>query len=326
MTFEMTFPETIEEAVELSKDGARWFAGGTDLIPEYKTGLARPSRLINLKRIPALRGITIRGDGVRIGALTTLDEIAYNTTLRAEYPALARACELSASPQVRNVATLAGNLCQDSRCPYYRGEFHCYLKGGDTCFMRDGDNPGAAVTGYRDCVHTNPSDPATALVALDAEIVTRSKSLERIIPVGSFFKAPQGDDRRMNVLEPGQMISEIKLPRQHEGSRSVFLKAMDRAAWAFALTSVAIRVDMDGERIADSRVVLGGVAPVPWREPSVEEHIRGGTLGQELAAKAGAAALREASPLMHNRYKLKLGRAMIKRALDALLLSSKDGS
>lgn len=326
MTFELATPDTIEEAIELSCDGSRWFAGGTDLVPEYKLGLANPTRLINLKRIAGMRGITSTEEALRIGALTTLAEIASDTTTRREYSALARACELSASPQVRNVATLAGNLCQDSRCPYYRGAFQCYLKGGSTCFMRDGENTTGAVIGFRDCVHAHPSDPAIALVALDAQIDVQGHYSQRIVPAGDLLRAPDENDRRMNTLVAGEVIREIRIPRLRNGSMSIFLKAMDRASWAFVLTSVAIRLDFDNDMISDARVILGGVAPVPWRESSVEQHLRGQALNQELALKAGQVTLLGATPLTHNRYKVRLGRALVKRALVDLASSFKGGS
>jgi xanthine dehydrogenase YagS FAD-binding subunit len=326
MPFDFTSPDTIEEALGLHTEGARWFAGGTDIIPEFKMGLAEPTRLVNLKRISALRGIEIEGEGLRIGALATLAEIGSDARVQVQYRALAQACELSASPQIRNVATIGGNLCQDSRCPYYRGEFRCYLKGSESCYMHDGENRSAAVIGYRDCVHTHPSDPSNALIAFDSEVLTWGREGERTIGAGDFFKAPKGDDRRMNVLEHDQVIREIRLPSAPEGSCSVFLKAMDRATWTFALVSAAVRLDLDRERIANARVVLGGVAPVPWREERVEQTLRGAGLNEELAERASAEALLDASPLAHNRYKLRLARALVKRALLELNLAHRGGA
>jgi xanthine dehydrogenase YagS FAD-binding subunit len=321
MPFEFTSPDTIEEALQVYSDGARWFAGGTDIIPEFKAGLANPKRLVNLKRIGALHGIRIAEDGLHLGALATLGEISSDAQVRQAYRALAQACELSASPQIRNVATIGGNLCQDSRCPYYRGEFYCYLKGGKSCYMLKGENRNASVIGYDVCPHTHPSDPASALIAYDAEILVHGPDGERAIPAGGFFTAPHGDERRMNMLEQGQVIREIRLPRLGDGSRSVFLKAMDRAAWAFALVSAAVRLDMSGEQIEVARVVLGGVAPVPWREGRVERVLEGSVLNEETAARASAEALLGAAPLAHNRYKLHLARALVKKALTELCIA-----
>jgi xanthine dehydrogenase YagS FAD-binding subunit len=315
MPFEFTSPASLQEAFQANVDGARWYAGGTDMIPEFKAGIANPSRLVNLKRISALQGIRFGEDGLHLGALATLAEIAAHDGLRSEYPALAQACEMSASPQIRNVATIAGNLCQDSRCPYYRGEFRCYLKGGDTCYMLKGENRSAAVIGYHDCAHSHPSDPATALVAYDAAILVGGPEGETLIPASDFFAAPHGVARAMNILRRKQVIREIRLPRQSNQSRSIFLKAMDRAGWAFALVSVAVRLELNGDEVRAVRVVLGAVAPVPWREPRVEQALQGVRLTEESASGASVEALLDASPLSHNRYKLALARALVKRAL-----------
>ena len=192
MAFDFTSPTTLEDAFALWQDKARWFAGGTDLVAETKTMLAQPTRLINLKPIAELRGIHQTEHDLRIGALATLTELAEDKFILEHFPALAQSCDLSASPQLRNVATLGGNLAQDSRCPYYRGSFKCWLKGGDNCFMREGENREAAVVGYHECVHVHPSDPINALVALDAKIIVRTEDGQREIPAGDFCRAPGG--------------------------------------------------------------------------------------------------------------------------------------
>lgn len=315
MPLEFTSPDTIEQALQWHRDGAQWFAGGTDLVPEFKEGLKSPTRLVNLKRLRELRGVESREDGLFIGALVTLTDLVENFRVQTEYTALAQACGLSASPQIRNVGTIGGNLCQDSRCPYYRGDFRCFLKGGERCFMRDGENSHAAIIGYHDCVHVHPSDPANALVAFDADILARGPVGERAIHAGEFFHAPQGDDRRMNVLAAEEFISAIRLPPLGANIRSVYLKAMDRAGWTFAIVSAAVRLDLDGDQVRDARVVLGGVAPVPWRDTRVEDRLHGARLDEPLAAEAGAQTLTEAEPLAHNAYKVRLARMLVKRAL-----------
>lgn len=315
MPFEFTSPDTIEQALQLHGDGAQWFAGGTDLVPEFKEGLTNPTRLVNLKRLRELRGVESREDGLYVGALVTLTDLVENPRMQTEYTALAQACELSASPQIRNVGTIGGNLCQNSRCPYYRGDFRCFLKGGERCFMRDGENSHAAIIGYHDCVHVHPSDPANALVAFDADILARGPAGERAIRAGEFFHAPQGDDRRMNILAADEFISAIRLPPLGAPTRSVYLKAMDRAQWTFAIVSAAVRLDFEGDQVRDARVVLGGVAPVPWRDTRVENRLRGARLDGALAAEAAAQVLAEAKPLAQNAYKVRLARALVKRAL-----------
>ncbi len=312
--FEFTSPKTLDDALELWNDRARWFAGGTDLVPEMKLGLATFARLVNLKQVAEMRGIQETSDGLRIGALTTLTEIAESKIVREQYRALGEACDVSASPQLRNVATIGGNLNQDSRCAYYRGAFHCWLKGGAKCFMRDGENREAALIGYDDCVHVYPSDPANALVALDAIISVRGRNGEREIAVGEFFRSPTDDNKRLNVLQPGEIIFSLSIPNLSV-SRSSYLKAMDRATWTFALASAAVRLDLSDGKISGARVVLGGVAPVPWREHHAEEILNGESVSEELAARAAEECLRNAKPLAHNGYKVRLARALVKRAI-----------
>lgn len=328
MSFELVFPQTVEEAVGANQDGARWFAGGTDLMPEIKLDLAAPARLVNLKRVDGLRGIQETSDGVNIGALTTLAEIASHDLLRTRYRALAQACELAASPQIRNMATIGGNLCQDSRCAYYRNGFNCFLRGGDTCFMREGENREAAVIGYRDCVHVHPSDPANALVAFDAQVVAQGRGGERTIAVENFFRAPDANDRRMNVLNADEMITAIVLPRVADNTRSAYVKAMDRAAWAFALGSACVRLERadNGQATAEGglknvRVVLGGVAPMPWRELRIEKTLSETKWVGDLVTQGFEEILEKAAPLSQNGYKLRLARGLLKRALGESLLN-----
>jgi len=319
--FEFTSPTTLDDALQLWHERARWYAGGTDLIPETRSGFEMPARLINLKQIEELRGIieskdvrSERLDGVRIGALTTLTEIAESKIIREKYRALAQACELSASPQIRNAGTIGGNLNQNSVCAYYRGDFKCWLKGGDTCFMRDGENTHAALIGYNDCVHAHPSDPAAALVALDAKIFVRGRAGSREIAAADFFRAPTAENKRLNALQADEIITIIHLPIAAH-SRSAFLKAMDRAAFTHAIVSAAVRLDFAGEIISAARIVLGGVAPAPWRETRVEEVLVGQILSEQLAARAADAALQDAKPLAHNAYKIRLARVLLKRAI-----------
>lgn len=319
MNFEIAFPQTIDEAVLSTEKGARWLGGGTDMIPQLKRGALHPTRLVNLKRVHELRGIRVTNEGVHIGALATLAEIAENETIRKNYRALAQACSLSASPQIRNVGTIGGNLNQDSRCAYYRSGFPCLLRGGEKCFMRDGENREAAVIGYRDCVHVHPSDPANALVAFDARIVVRGREGEREISAQELFRAPDTKDTRMNVLNADEMITEIVLPRVSENARSAYVKAMDRAAWTFALASVALKFEIQNSKLENVRVVIGGVAPIPYREFRVEKALSGVEWNEELVTQGDFAVLGGAQPLAHNRYKIRLARGVLKRALRELL-------
>lgn len=316
--FEIARPANMDEALSFAQgtQGARWYAGGTDAIPEIKVDLIAPNRLVSLARLPELKGIRKEESGIFVGALTTLAEIARNEDICAHYSAFAQACELAASPQIRNVATIGGNLCQDSRCPYYRGDFKCLLKGGEICFARDGENRNAAVIGYQDCVHVHPSDPANALVALDATISIRGVDGVRGVRALEFFQAPTKSNSGMNVLGINEIIESIYLPRS-SNSNSLYLKAMDRAAWTFALASAAVRVELDGDIIKDARIVIGGVAPTPWREESIEEMLRGAHISRELFAAVAIASLEKSLPLQHNKYKVRLARVLVRRALES---------
>lgn len=326
MDFEIALPQTTQEAIAAHEKGARWFAGGTDLIPELKKDLATPARLVNLKRVGELRGIEARDNSVRIGGLTTLAEIAGHALIRAKYRAVAQACELAASPQIRNVATLGGNLCQESRCAYFRNNFPCFLRGGDTCFMRQGENREAAVIGYGDCVHVHPSDPANALVAFDARIVVRGRAGERSVEAGEFFRAPDKDDTRMNVLDEGEMIVAVDLPIVSDRTRSSYVKAMDRAVWTFALASAAVVVEIGDPGPETVRVVVGGVAPTPWREVRIENALSGKPWNDGVVAQEAAKVLGSARPLAQNGYKARLARALVKRALTECWAGGRDAN
>jgi xanthine dehydrogenase YagS FAD-binding subunit len=317
MPFEFTSPQTLEDALKLWHADARWLAGGTDLVPELRAELAKPQRVVNLKAISDLRGMRETNDGLRIGALATLAEIVASAMVRERYRALAEACDVAASPQLRNVATIGGNLAQDSRCEYYRGAFRCWLKGGDVCYMREGENREAAIMGYQDCVHVHPSDPATALVALDAKIVARGNNGTREIAASDFFHAPANGDRRLNVLRPDEVITQIQLPNL-SNSRSTFLKAMDRAVWTYALASAAVRLDFDNGKIIGARIVLGGVAPMPWREERAANILIGQEWSAELGGRVAEQVAQDAKPLTHNAYKVRLARALVKRGIEAL--------
>ncbi|MBI3537194.1 MAG: FAD binding domain-containing protein, partial [Chloroflexi bacterium] len=235
-----------------------------------------------------------------------------------KYRALADACELSASPQIRNVGTMGGNLAQESACEYYRGDFHCWLKGGEKCFMREGENRHAAIFGYNECVHVHPSDPAIALVALDAKIFVRGKNGAREIAAAEFFQRPTADNRRLNVLGDDELITNIQLPL-FPNSRSAYEKAMERATFTHALVSAAVRLDFDGEKISAARVVLGAVAPIPWREARAEEILVGKKLSDEIIAHAAEVIARDAQSLAQNAYKVRLARALVKRGLMQLM-------
>ncbi|HEX6540859.1 MAG TPA: xanthine dehydrogenase family protein subunit M [Ktedonobacterales bacterium] len=294
----------------------RLIAGGTDLLPLLKDGLVNPGRLIDIKPARALRHLTFENDGsLRIGALTTLAEIERSTQLAERLPILVQSVADAATPQLRAMATVGGNLLQRSRCWYFRGPFDCWLKGGDTCYMRDGQSKYAAIFEQGPCRSAHPSDLAPALIALDASVAIEGPQGSRTLPVAELLAPPTPDDRIEYRLRPGEIITEIRLPAQPANAHGVYLKAMDRQAWAFALVSAAAHLTIDDGVVTRARLVLGGVANVPRRVTAAEQLIEGQALTPALAAQAAEQALAGAQPLAHNGYKVPMVRELARRAL-----------
>ncbi len=240
-----------------------------------------------------------------LGALTTLSEIEKSELLQARFPALAEAAALAATPQLRNMATIGGNLLQRPRCWYFRSPlFHCWLKGGDECPARDGENQLHAIFDVSPCVAVHPSDPAPALLAYGAEVRLRGPQGERTLPLADFYAPPEEERRQETVLGDDELLLSLHLPAQPEGTRSIYLKAMERKVWAFALVSVAAVVQVGEGRIERASLVLGGVAPIPWRLREAERLLIGERASDELFARAADIALAEAEPLAHNAYKV----------------------
>lgn len=318
-SFEHLTVASLEEA--LAALGGDWqtrmIAGGTDLVPLMRARVIEPSRLVNLKGIADLYRLDFSDEGgLVVGALVSLDEIGSFPAIRQHYRLLAEAIDVAASPQLRNVATMAGNLCQTSRCWYYRGPFFCWLKGGDRCYAETGLNQTHAIFGDGPCHSAHPSDPAPALIALGAELTIYSRDgSSRAIPVEQFFALPEGERRRATILKPDELVGEIRVPTPSEEARGVYLKAMPRETWAFSLASVAVQGTWDGPVAREVNIVLGGVAPIPWRVVAAESVVRDQPMSGDLARDAGEAALVDASPLQHNGYKLQLARHLVERAL-----------
>lgn len=318
ISFDHVTAATTEDAISQLRNGASSavIAGGTDLIPLMKERIAQPELLIDIKQVGGLSGITAGEDGVtRIGALVTLSELEEALAVAEGYAVLVDAVRLAASPQLRNMATIGGNLLQRPRCWYFRGDFHCWLKGGEVCFAVDGENQHHAIFDSHPCVAAHPSDLAPALIALGASVEVTGDGGTRTIPVEQFFRNPTEDRRLEHVLEQGELVSAVTLPAPAPGSRGVYLKAMEREAWAFALASVAVRVELDGATVRECAVVLGGVATTPRRASAAEDALTGRALGPDSAAAAAEAAVREAQPLSRNGYKLPLVRNLVRRAL-----------
>ncbi len=297
----------------------RIIAGGTDLLTVMKGDIFAPQTLVNIKTVPDLDHIQFdAANGLNLGPLVTLADLEHDALINDRYTALAQAARLSASPQLRNMATIGGNLLQQSRCWYYRGPFDCWLKGGDECYAREGENKYHAILDQGHCITVNPSDPAQALIAFDATLHILGPSAQRDLKVEQFFINPTPERRALNQLDDDELITGITIPTPPLDTHSVYLKMMDRQTWGFALVSVAARITWDGERVARADIILGGVAPTPYRASIAEQEVTGRTrseLHSGLADRAAHNAMRDAHPLEHNAYKAPLAAALIKRAL-----------
>jgi xanthine dehydrogenase YagS FAD-binding subunit len=308
-----------QEALEnLTAEGAYVHAGGTDLLGCARDEIFAVEKLVSISRLDELKGIDRTGDGrLRIGALTTISEVSSSSLVREGYPGLAQAAGDVASPQLRNQGTLGGNLCQRPRCWYFRGDFECAKKGGDMCFAVEGENRYHAIFGGDPCYIVHPSDTAPMLVALGAEVRLSGPGGDRSMALESFFVLPDQDLGRENVLQRGEIVTEVLLP-EAAGVKSSYRKIRERGAWDFALVSVALAVRMSGSTIAEASVVLGGVAPVPWRSKAAEAALTGKEMSSSLAEEVAAAAVSGAQPLEQNSYKVALARGAIVESLQAL--------
>ena len=291
--------------------------GGSDLLGMMKEGLIAPDVVVRLASIRSLDHVTVK-NGVTIGGLTTLDALAANAAIRRDYRVLAEAAESVATPQIRNVATIAGNVCQRPWCWYYRNGFKCLKNGGNTCYSVSGENEFHAIFGGGPSYIVHPSDTAPALVALDATFRLAGPSGERRVAAADFFTLPTVDASRENVLKDGEVLAEIVLPPRAAGTRSTYHKILDREAWTHAVVSAAVVLDMNKDVCRSARIVLGGVAPIPWRLPEVEKLLAGKRLTPEIAAAAGEAAVAGAKPLAKNGYKVPLTRNMVRRTLEEI--------
>jgi xanthine dehydrogenase YagS FAD-binding subunit len=323
-TFANKNPQTLEQAVSFAqqarKDGQTpsVAGGGSDLLGMVKEFLVKPDVLVNLKTIKGLDQVAPAAGGVNIGGLITLDALSGHPLIRSQYSVLAEAAGTVATPQIRNVGTLAGNVCQRPWCWYFRNGFPCLKNGGDQCFSIVGDNRFHAIFGGGPSYIVHPSDTASALVALDAKFRIVGPSGERIVPAADFFVLPQKDATRENVLAADEVLAGVQLPPAHAGRRSTYNKVLDREAWTHAVVSAAVVLDMDNEVCLKASLVLGGVAPIPWRLPNVERLLTGQRITPELAAKAGEEAIVGAQKLSKNAYKLPMTKALVRRTVLAL--------
>ena len=308
---------SVKEAMDAAgRPGAHILAGGIDLLGCLRDEVFTASALVSISGIKELKGIGARaGGGLRIGALTKLSEIADNRQVASSYPVLAQAAAAAASPQLRNQGTVGGNLCQRPRCWYFRGDFQCLRKGGKTCFAMLGENEFHCIFGGQPCFIVHPSDTAPALVALDARVSITGPKGVRTIPLASFFVLPEVSLVKENVLTPGEVLTEILLDPPQPGARSAYRKVRERGAFDFALAGAAVLVALAGGKVQTARVVLSGVAPVPWRSAEAEKALVGRSLDAATAAAAAAVAVKDATPLSQNEFKVPLVRGVLEETL-----------
>ena len=314
--FSYTRPKSLKEAVkQLSSPGAGLHAGGTDLLGCLRDHVFDVKKLVSISGLAELKGISTASDGsLRIGALTTIAEVAEHRVVNERYTALAQAARAVASPQLRNQGTMGGNLCQKPRCWYYRGEFRCLRKGGETCFAVAGESQYHCILGGGPCFIVHPSDTATALVAFHASLRITGPKGSRAVPVEQFHVLPSSDVHRETVLAPGEIVTEIVLPPARS-LRSSYRKVRARASWDFALAGLGLAIRFNDGVVAEARAVLSGAAPIPWRSREIEEVITGRKLTADVIARAAEASMKNARPLSGNAYKLPLFLGMIEEEL-----------
>lgn len=287
--------------------------GGTDLLVAMREGLVRPDALVDLRGLPASADITWSADGsLRLGASVTIAAIAADERIVHHYAALAQACETVGSPALRNMGTIGGNLCQRPRCWYFRSAIPCLKSHGNDCPAALGENTHHAIFGGGPCFAVHPSDPAVALTALEATVHISGSTGDRVVPISEFFVLPDPDPKRETVLEHGEFVTAIEIPARSSGGRQRYTKVLQRGAWDFALASVAVVRREDGA----VRMVLGGVAHVPWPvNPSVEEDVASAPLSADDIEVLAERALYDAQPLSRNAYKVSLCRALLRDAI-----------
>ena len=318
--FQLFQPASVDEALDLldARGNEAWvLAGGMDSLDWLKDRTKRTSAVIELSQVAGLQGIRDTGGGLEIGAATTLTEVAEHAAVRGRFNLLAEAAALVASPQIRNQGTLGGNVSQDTRCWYYRRGWPCYRAGGNICYA---DTPTAvnrehAILDADRCVAVSPSDTAPALIALDAQMVIRRRGGERVVEAADYFIGPDVDITRMTILEPGELLTAIRIPATWANSRFHFEKVRDRQVWDFPLVNVAAAIKADAGRIVDARIVVGAVAARPLRLRSVEQMLAGKPMNDETASMAGDLAVVGATALRHNAYKIPLMRNLVRRAV-----------
>jgi xanthine dehydrogenase YagS FAD-binding subunit len=320
--FKIAEPRTIGHVTSLSPEekNYRLMAGGTDLLGEIKDGIIEPAIIIDLKTLPGLSYINKEKDGVRIGALTRLSELGENALIKNDYPALYEAVLSVSTPQLRNMGTIGGNLCQRPRCWYYRdAQVKCRKKGGSRCFALNGRNKYHAILGGSTCYFVHPSDLAPALISLDADVIIATSKKDKTVSLADFYTLPSVNVSKETILEAHETVKEIRLPLNKKGEKSTYVKLKERGTWDFALVSAAVKGMVSRGVFKNIKIVLGGVAPVPWRFQEAEALIKGKKVTDNLVKQASREALKEARPLKENAYKKDLVETVLSRAVYSLV-------
>ena len=318
--FQLFQPASVDDTLDLldARGAEVWvLAGGMDSFDWMKDRTKRTSAVVDLSQVDELRGIRDAAGGLEIGAMTSLTEVAEHPLVNERFRLLAEAAGLVASPQIRNQGTLGGNISQDARCWYYRRGWSCYRAGGNICYA---DTPTAinrehAILQADRCVAVSPSDTAPALIALDAQMVIRRRGAERVVEAADYFLGPDIDITRMTVLQPGELLTAIRLPATWAGARFYFEKVRDRQVWDFPLVNVASAIKESGGRISEARIAVGAVAARPLRLRAVEQALAGQPVNEDTATRAGELAIAGAQTLRYNAYKVPLMRNLVRRAV-----------
>jgi xanthine dehydrogenase YagS FAD-binding subunit len=319
-SFELFQPTQLKDALALldryGKDSWK-MSGGYDSLSWFKERAKKPKAVIDLSGVAEMKGIRETGDGIEIGALSTLTEIERHPVIRAKFRLLADAASRVASPQIRNAGTIGGNASQDARCWYYRSGLPCYRAGGNTCFADtpQGVNREHALFDSDRCVAVTPSDTAPALVALDAKFVVKSSKGERVLSYDQFFIGPKTDITRMTSLAHEEILTAIRISNDWAGAHFYFEKVADREAWDFPLVNVAAAMQVKNGVVENCRIACGGVSATPRRLVAVEGIVKGKPLSADIAKLAGQSATRGASPLNYNQFKIPLMANLVTRAV-----------
>jgi xanthine dehydrogenase YagS FAD-binding subunit len=319
--FKLAQPQSLSQATSLPSDGKYFLmAGGTDLLDEIKNGIIEPDTVVDLKSIPDLAYVKNRNGNVHIGALTRVSEITADPMIKNSYPVLHEAALSLATPQLRNVGTVGGNLCQRPRCWYYRDpQVDCSKKGGSRCYAPRGRNRYHAILGGGICHIVYPSDLAPALISLGAEITIATPKGDKTIPLEEFYTPPRVDVQKENILQANEIVKEVKIPQSKTGLKSTYVKFKERGTWDFALVSAAVSGIVSGKTFSDIKIVLGGVAPRPWRLEKAEDLIKGNPATENRVNQAAKEALSDARPLEENAYKQELAAVAVSRAVLSLV-------